>query len=95
MGTGSADLTAGTTVTPMPRPQAAAAAVISTGPITLTGVASTDLANEASAINQAIGSSDGIVATVNAAGTGIDLSTANGTQAQSVQISIRLPRARF
>jgi flagellin len=67
---------------------AANATTVDTGPITLTGNASTDLESVASAINQAIGSSDGIVATVNSAGTGIDLSTANGTTEQSVQIGI-------
>jgi flagellin len=67
---------------------AGTATTINTGPITLTGNASTDLESVASAINQAIGSSDGIVATVNAAGTGIDLSTANGTTATSVQINV-------
>ena len=45
---------------------------ITTGPITLTGNQSTDLKNVASAINEALGSSYGIVATVNAAGTGIE-----------------------
>jgi flagellin len=67
---------------------AGTASTINTGPITLTGNASTDLESVASAINQAIGSSKGIVATVNAAGTGIDLSTANGTTATSVQINV-------
>jgi len=67
---------------------AGTASTINTGPITLTGNASTDLESVASAINQAIGSSKGIVATVNAAGTGIDLSTANGTTATSVQIGV-------
>jgi flagellin len=67
---------------------AATATTINTGPITLTGNAATDLESVASAINQAVGSSNGIVATVNAAGTGIDLSSANGTTAQSVQIGI-------
>jgi flagellin len=67
---------------------AGTASTINTGPITLTGNASTDLESVASAINQAIGSSKGIVATVNAAGTGIDLSSANGTTATSVQIGV-------
>ncbi len=67
---------------------AGTASTINTGPITLTGNAATDLESVASAINQAIGSSKGIVATVNAAGTGIDLSTANGTTATSVQIGV-------
>jgi flagellin len=60
---------------------------IQTGAITLTGVQSTDLNNIASAINQSLGSSQGIVATVNAAGTGINLSTAQG-KAQTVAISL-------
>jgi flagellin len=67
---------------------AGTASTINTGPITLTGNAATDLESVASAINQAIGSSKGIVATVNAGGTGIDLSTANGTSATSVQINV-------
>jgi len=67
---------------------AGTASTINTGPITLTGNAATDLESVASAINQAIGSSKGIVATVNAARTGIDLSTANGTTATSVQIGV-------
>ena len=70
---------------------AGTASTIDTGPITLTGNAATDLESVASAINQAIGSSKGIVATVNAAGTGIDLSTANGTTATSVQIGVEGP----
>jgi flagellin len=67
---------------------AAAATTINTGAITLTGNATTDLESVASAINQAIGSSHDIVATVNAAGTGIDLSSANGTTSTSVQIGV-------
>jgi len=62
-------------------------AQITTGAITLTGNQTTDLKNVASAINEAIGSSDGIVATVNAAGTGIDLSTATGA-AQTVTVAV-------
>jgi flagellin len=80
VGTGAGDTAASTA--------AAAATAITTGPITLTGKAGTDLKQIASAINQALGSSEGIVATVNKAGTGIDLSTANGTVEQSVQISV-------
>ena len=60
---------------------------IQTGAITMTGVQSTDLNNIASAINQSLGSSQGIVATVNAAGTGINLSTAQG-KAQTVAITL-------
>src|SRR5580658_7982260 len=80
VGTGAGDAAASTA--------AAAATAISTGPITLTGKSSTDLSQIASAINQAIGSGQGIVATVNSAGTGINLSSANGTAEQSVQISV-------
>jgi flagellin len=49
---------------------------VTTGAIALTGTQATDLKSEVSAINQAIGSNNGIVATVNAAGTGITLSSA-------------------
>jgi flagellin len=72
--TASFDVTVGTNTT------------ITTNAITLTGNQTTDLKNVASAINEAVGSSYGIVATVNAAGTGIDLSTATGT-AQTVTIA--------
>jgi flagellin len=60
---------------------------VTTGAITLTGNQTTDLANVASAINQSLGSSSGIVATVDAAGTGISLSTATGA-AQSVTVAL-------
>ncbi|HTC54658.1 MAG TPA: flagellin [Steroidobacteraceae bacterium] len=64
---------------------------ISTGPIALTGNAATDLSSIASAINQAVGSNDGIVATVakdaNGNATGINLSSANGA-AQQVEIGV-------
>jgi flagellin len=72
--TASFDVTVGTNAT------------ITTNAITLTGNQATDLKNVASAINEAVGSSYGIVATVNAAGTGIDLSTATGT-AQTVTVA--------
>jgi flagellin len=51
-----------------------------TGAVTLTGTASTDLKSMAAAINQAISPAGGIVATVNSAGTAIQLSgtAANG-----------------
>jgi flagellin len=62
-------------------------AVVTTGPVTLTGNQATDLKSITSAINESLGSSDGIVATVNAAGTGINLSTASGT-AQNVTIAL-------
>lgn len=45
-----------------------------TNAITLTGTASTDLKSIAAGINQALSSTGGIVATVNSAGTGIQLS---------------------
>jgi flagellin len=87
VGTGAGDAAASTA--------AGTATAVSTGPITLTGNAATDLSQVASAINQAIGSSDGIVATVNANGTGIDLSSANGTAEQSVQISVGASTGTF
>jgi len=62
-------------------------AQITTGNVTLTGNQATDVKNVASAINEAVGSTYGIVATVNAAGTGIDLSTAQGT-AQTVTVAV-------
>src|SRR3984957_2116169 len=58
-----------------------------TGAVTLTGNQATDLKNITSAINQSLGSSQGIVATVDAAGTGISLSTAKGT-AQNVTVAL-------
>jgi flagellin len=61
---------------------------VTTGAITLTGTQTTDLANVVSAINQSLGSSAGIVATVNAAGTGINLSTATGaTQTAAITMN--------
>jgi flagellin len=60
---------------------------ITTGAITLTGDQTTDLKNVVSAINEAVGSSYGIVATVNSAGTGIDLSTATSS-AQTVTVAL-------
>jgi len=60
---------------------------VTTGPVTLTGNQTTDLSQIASAINQSLGSSSGIVATVDAAGTGISLSTATGA-AQSVTVAL-------
>jgi flagellin len=45
-----------------------------TNSVTLTGTTSTDLKSIAAAVNQALSSSGGIVATVNSAGTGIQLS---------------------
>ncbi|HEV2701424.1 MAG TPA: flagellin [Steroidobacteraceae bacterium] len=69
----------------------AVGAAISTGPIALTGNATTDLSSIVSAINQAVGSNDGIVASVakDASGnpTGINLSTASST-AQQVEIGV-------
>ena len=60
---------------------------VTTGPVTLTGNQTTDLSQIASAINQSLGSTSGIVATVDAAGTGISLSTATGA-AQSVTVAM-------
>jgi flagellin len=80
IGTGTDDGAASTA--------ANAATAISTGALTLTGKQSTDLATITSAINQALGSSHGVVATLNAAGTGISLSTADGKEATSVQITV-------
>jgi len=60
---------------------------IVTGPITLTGNQTIDLNNVASAINQSLGSNQGIVATVNVAAGSISLSTATGT-AQTVAIAL-------
>ena len=61
---------------------------VTTGAITLTGNQTTDLNNVVSAINQSLGSSAGIVATVNAAGTGINLSTATGaTQTAAITMN--------
>ncbi len=60
---------------------------ITTGAITLTGNQTTDLNNVASAINESLGSSQGIVATVNAAAGSISLSTATGG-AQTVAITL-------
>jgi flagellin len=62
-------ITLGVTVTPT----VGAAQTFTTNAITLTGTASTDLESVAAGINQVIASS-GLVATVNAAGTGIQIS---------------------
>lgn len=59
---------------------------LTTAAVTLTGNQSTDLANIASAINEALGSAYGIVATVNSNGS-ISLSSADG-DAQAVNISL-------
>jgi flagellin len=61
-------------------------AQVQTNAVTLTGNQTTDLANIASAINQAIGSSDNIVATVDSNGS-IDLSTADSA-AQTVTVTL-------
>jgi flagellin len=59
-----------------------------TGAITLTGTASVDLKNIAAAINQGSQSDGGLIATVNAAVTGIDLSsTTNAAAATAVTIA--------
>src|ERR1700761_994282 len=60
---------------------------IVTGAVTLTGNQTTDLNQIASAINQSVGSSQGIVATVNATTGAIDLSTAQ-SKAQTVAITL-------
>ena len=62
-------------------------AQVTTGPVTITGNQATDLANIASAINQSLGSSDGIVATVDSTTGSINLSTADGT-AQNVTVAL-------
>ncbi len=58
---------------------------VTTAAVTLTGNQTTDLNNIASAINESLGSSQGIVATVN--GGSISLSTAEG-KAQTVAIAL-------
>jgi flagellin len=63
-----------------------AAITVSAGTVTLTGTQSTDLANVASAINQALGSSYGIVATVDSSGA-INLSSSNSA-AQTVAVTV-------
>jgi flagellin len=74
-------------------PGAASATTVSVGTITLTGNQTTDLNNVASAINQALGSSYGIVATVNPAAAGspgagsISLSTSSAG-AQTVAVTV-------
>ena len=62
-------------------------ASVTTGPVTITGNQTTDLANIASAINESLGSSDGIVATVDSTTGSISLSTADGT-AQNVTVAL-------
>ena len=62
-------------------------ASVTTGPVTITGDQTTDLANIASAINESLGSSDGIVATVDSTTGSINLSTADGT-AQNVTVAL-------
>ncbi len=60
-----------------------------TNAITLTGTASTDLKSIAAGINQALSSAGGIVATVNSAGTGIQLSgTATAGNGHIVDFSV-------
>jgi flagellin len=55
-----------------------------TAAVTLTGTESTDLKSVAAAVNQALSSAGGIVATVNSAGTGITLSGATNAGAGDV-----------
>jgi len=62
------------------------AITVNAGTVTLTGTQSTDLANMASAINQALGSSYGIVATVDSSGA-INLSSSNAA-AQTVAVTV-------
>ena len=70
-----------TTTDPTP-----AAITVNAGTVTLTGVQSTDQANIASSLNQALGSTYGIVATVDSSGA-INLSSSNAT-AQTVAITM-------
>ncbi|MBV9913903.1 MAG: flagellin [Sinobacteraceae bacterium] len=59
-----------------------------TSGVTLTGTAAVDLKNIAAAINQGAQTDGGLIATVNAAGTGIDLSsTTNPSAATAVAIA--------
>ncbi|HEY6456233.1 MAG TPA: flagellin [Steroidobacteraceae bacterium] len=62
------------------------AITVDAGTVTLTGTQATDLANVASAINQALGSSYGIVATVDSSGA-INLSSSNAA-AQTVAVTV-------
>ena len=62
------------------------AITVNAGTVTLTGTQSTDLANVASALNQALGSSYGIVATVDSSGA-INLSSSNAA-AQTVAVTV-------
>jgi flagellin len=87
VGTGANDGAASTA--------AAANTAITTGAITLTGNQTTDLQNVASAINEAIGSADGVVATVNTTTGTINLSSADGTAEQSVQLGIASSTGTF
>jgi flagellin len=87
VGTGAGDAAASTA--------AGNATAISTGPITLTGKQSTDLASIATAINSAVGSSDGIIATVDSTTGTISLSTADATTEQSVQIGLTSSTGTF
>ncbi len=59
-----------------------------TDAITLTGTAAVDLKNIAAAINQGSQTDGGLIATVNAAGTGIDLSsTSNASAATALSVA--------
>jgi flagellin len=58
-----------------------------TNSITLTGVAATDLKNVVSALNQLSGSDGGLIATANAAGTGVDISSTVTGQANAIAIA--------
>jgi flagellin len=72
---------AATTANPTP-----AAITVNAGTVTLTGTQATDLQNVASAINSALGSSYGIVATVDSTGA-INLSSSNDA-AQTVAVTV-------
>jgi flagellin len=63
------------------------ASTFTTNSITLTGVAATDLKNVVSALNQLSGSDGGLIATVNSAGTGVDLSSTVTGQANAIAIA--------
>ncbi len=58
-----------------------------TDTITLTGTAAVDLKNIASSLNALSGSDGGLIATVNAAGTGIDLSSTVTGQAATIGLA--------
>ena len=91
-GTGGPNISNGDTVTfqvaVTPAGTGTTATDYTTNAVTLTGNASSDLASVAAAINQVVGT-QGVIATVNTAGTGITLSgnTANAGAAVAVTIA--------